>query len=64
MFINGCTKLKMNGFIEMQNTVVIIIITGITNVVGIIGFHHFALCYLELAAEKTQVFPLKKGKVL
>lgn len=57
----------MNRPIEMQNTVVIIIVTGITNV-GIIGFHHFD-CTMQhttqnFTAEQTQVFPLKKGKVL
>lgn len=51
----------------MQNAVVIIIISGITNV-GIIGFHHFD-CTLQhisqnFRTEMIQLFPLKNLKVL
>ena len=57
----------MNEPIEMQNTVVIIITTGITNVV-IIGFHYFNYVMQRttqnFTAEKTQVFPPKKGNLL
>lgn len=55
MFINRCRKLKLNGPIEMQNTVVIIIINRKTNV-GIIGCHCFD-CTMQ---HSTQNFTAEK----
>lgn len=63
MFINWCSKLKMSGPIEMQNTTVIIInITEITNV-GIIGFH-CAVYYSELSSRKDTFFHFRRERSL